>query len=71
MGFKFAFRGRFSRKQRASFIWMHEGKVPLNTLKLFIDYSFLTITLKNSLVSIKIWLYRNVMYTAFKYILKI
>jgi len=71
MGFKFAFRGRFSRKQRASFIWIHEGKVPLNTLNLFIDYSFLTITLKNSIVSIKIWLYRNLMYTAFKYILKI
>lgn len=71
MGFKFAFRGRFSRKQRASFIWIHEGKVPLNTLNLFIDYSFLTITLKNSAVSIKIWLYRNIMYSAFKYILKI
>lgn len=71
MGFKFAFRGRFSRKQRASFIWIHEGKVPLNTLNLFIDYSFLTISLKNSAVSIKIWLYRNIMYSAFKYILKI
>ena len=71
MGFKFAFRGRFSRKQRASFIWIHEGKVPLNTLNLFIDYSFLTISLKNSAVGIKIWLYRNVMYPAFKYILKI
>ena len=71
MGFKFAFRGRFSRKQRASFIWIHEGKVPLNTLSLFIDYSFLTVTLKNSVVGIKIWLYRNVMYHAFKYILKI
>ena len=71
MGFKFAFRGRFSRKQRASFIWIHEGKVPLNTLNLFIDYSFLTIALKNSVVGIKIWLYRNVMYSAFKHILKI
>jgi len=71
MGFKFAFRGRFSRKQRASFIWIHEGKVPLNTLNLFIDYSFVTITLKNSLVGIKIWVYRNVMYSAFKSILKI
>jgi hypothetical protein len=71
MGFKFAFRGRFSRKQRASFIWIHEGKVPLNTLNLFIDYSFLTITLKNSAISIKIWLYKNIMYSAFKYILKI
>lgn len=71
MGYKFAFRGRFSRKQRASFIWIHEGKVPLNTLNLFIDYSFLTITLKNSIVGIKIWLYKNIMYSAFKYILKI
>lgn len=59
MGFKMAFRGRFSRKQRASFAWIQQGKIPLNTLNVDVDYSFHTIPLKNSAISVKIWLYRN------------
>lgn len=58
-GFRFQFKGRFSRKQRASSIVYNIGKVPLTTLTANIDYSFCTIPLKNSAVSVKVWLYRN------------
>jgi ribosomal protein S3 len=54
MGYKMSFKGRFARKQRASCIWFHRGKVPLNTLNIDIDYNFITIPLKNSIVSIKL-----------------
>jgi len=54
-----SFKGRFTRKQRASSIWFHQGVVPLNTVKGHIDFAFFTIPLKNSSVSIKLWLYKN------------
>jgi ribosomal protein S3 len=54
-----SFKGRFTRKQRASSVWFHQGLVPLNTFKGYIDYSFFTIPLKNSAISIKLWLYKN------------
>lgn len=59
LGYKMSFKGRFSRKQRASSVWFHQGFVPLNTIKGSIDYSFFTIPLKNSAISIKLWLYKN------------
>jgi hypothetical protein len=59
LGYKMSFKGRFTRKQRASSVWFHQGFVPLNTFKGYIDYSFFTIPLKNSAVSIKLWLYKN------------
>jgi len=59
LGFKMSFKGRFTRKQRASSIWFHQGFVPLNTIKGNIDFAFFTIPLKNSAVSIKLWLYKN------------
>lgn len=66
MGFKMVFKGRFSRKQRASKATLIVGKVPLNTLKVNIDYNFLTVPLKNSIVSLKIYMYRNPCYAGFK-----
>jgi len=59
LGFKMSFKGRFTRKQRASSIWFHQGFVPLNTIKGYIDFAFFTIPLKNSAISIKLWLYKN------------
>ena len=70
VGFKLAFKGRFSRKQRASDIWYMRGKVPLNTLSVKLDYYFFTIPLKNSAISIKIILYKNLYNENFKYLLK-
>lgn len=54
VGFRLKFKGRFSRRQRASSILYNVGNVPLTTLKANIDYGFYTIPLKNSAVSIKI-----------------
>jgi hypothetical protein len=58
-GFRLKLAGRFSRKQKASSILYSVGNIPLVTLKANIDYSFYTIPLKNSAISVKIWLYRN------------
>jgi hypothetical protein len=62
IGFKFHLRGRFSRKQKASSIWFGRGLIPLNTLSATLDYNFSSMAIKNSLISIKVWLYRNTFY---------
>lgn len=54
LGFKFHFRGRFTRKQRAASFIIQRGNMPLTTISANIDYSFFTIPLDNSLISIKI-----------------
>ena len=69
LGYKLAFKGRFSRKQRVSNIWLMHGKVALNTLSIKLDYSFFTIALKNSAISIKIILYKSLYKEYFKYLL--
>ena len=69
IAYKMSFKGRFSRKQKASSIWYAHGRASLNRLDLKIDYAFIKIPLKNSLVSIKIWLFRNTKYIKFKYVL--
>ena len=58
-GFKFHFKGRFSRKQRAGSLWFQEGKMPLNTLNTNIDFSFYTFPLINSAMTVRVWLYRG------------
>jgi ribosomal protein S3 len=69
VAFKMALKGRFSRKQRASSLWYAHGRASLNRLNIKIDYAFVKIPLKNSVVSIKIWLFINPTYKKFKYIL--
>lgn len=59
IGYKMYLSGRFKRKQRAAYFWFSKGKVPLNTLKACIDYSYYTIALKNSAICVKIWLYKS------------
>lgn len=58
-GFKFHFRGRFSRKQRAGSYIIERGNMPLTTLSVTVDYGFITVPLVNSIVSIKVWLFKN------------
>lgn len=53
-GFKFHFRGRFSRRQRAGSFVYYCGNVPLTTLSADIDYGFVTVPLDNSLVSVRV-----------------
>jgi hypothetical protein len=59
MGYKLVLKGRFSRKQRASKATLLIGKVPLNTLNIKLDYVFMTVPLKNSAISLKLYLYRS------------
>lgn len=58
-GYKMYLSGRFRRKQRAAYYWFSKGKVPLNTLSAFIDYAYYTIPLKNSAITVKVWLYKS------------
>ena len=58
-GLKFRCTGRFSRRQRKSVVRFIESKVPLNTLSANIDYGFFSIPLKNSAISVKLWIYRT------------
>lgn len=59
LGFKIHLRGRFSRRQRASYIRFYKGTVPTNTMRATIDYGFSTVPLKNSLISVKVWFYKT------------
>lgn len=58
-GYKMHLTGRFTRKQRAASYWFSKGKIPLNTINTFIDYSFFTLPLPNSAITIKVWLYKS------------
>jgi ribosomal protein S3 len=53
-GFKIQFVGRFSRKQRASSIFVQHGCMPLNTLCANINFGSDTIALRNSAITVKI-----------------
>ena len=69
IAFKMAFKGRFSRRQRASSIWYAHGRASLNRLNIKMDYAFVKVPLLNSIVSIKIWLFINPVYKNYKFIL--
>lgn len=56
LGFKLQFKGRFSRKQRAANLWFQEGRVPLSTLSSKIEFSFYTVPLVNSAMTVRVWL---------------
>ena len=58
-GYKMYLAGRFTRKQRAAHYWFSRGKVPLNSITSLIDYAFFTIPLKNSVILVKVWLYKS------------
>jgi len=51
--------GRFTRKQRAGHLWFSKGKVPITAIKLIIDYAYYSLALKNSTITVKIWLYKK------------
>ena len=58
-GYKMHLLGRFSRKQRAGSYWFSKGKVPLNSIDSFIDYAYFTLSLANSVITVKVWLYKT------------
>jgi len=59
LGFRFSCAGRFTRKQRATFMWDRFGKIPLNMVSAVIDYTYLPIKLKNGICGLKFWLHFN------------
>jgi len=58
MGYKMYLMGRFTRKQRAGHLWFSRGKVPLTAIMSFVDYAFHSLALKNSTITVRIWLYK-------------
>lgn len=58
IGYKMYLKGRFSRKQRAGHLWFSKGKTPLNTISAHVDYAFYTLSLANSAITVKVWLYK-------------
>lgn len=59
LGFKFLFSGRFSRREMATYEWFVDGAVPLNTIKVNIEYRQFTVLLKDGVCGIKIWINRK------------
>jgi len=59
IGYKMYLMGRFTRKQRAGHLWFSRGKTPLNTISAFIDFGFHSLSLKNSTITVKVWLYKS------------
>lgn len=58
IGYKMYLMGRFTRKQRAGHLWFSKGKTPLTSIMSFIDFAFYSLALKNSTITVKIWLYK-------------
>lgn len=84
LGYKIVCSGRFTRKQIATYMWMKQGSLQLNTFTNLVKYSESSVRLKYGLCGIKVWLSygrndstlfkRNIlliapMYTPFKYFL--
>lgn len=60
IGYKMKLAGRFSRKQRAGHLWFSKGKAPLNTLSALVDYAYYSIPIMNSVISVRVWLYKSI-----------
>jgi hypothetical protein len=58
-GYKFHFKGRFTRKQRAASLWFSKGAVSSSAMNANVDYGFYTIRLRYSVCTVKIWLYKG------------
>lgn len=58
-GYRLDFSGRFTRRQRASFLSFKEGRVPFSTLSSKIDYSENSVVLKYGKCGFKVWLNKS------------
>lgn len=56
VGYKIVCSGRFTRKQIATYMWMKDGSLRLNTISNLIKYSEARVRLKYGLCGIKIWI---------------
>ena len=58
-GYKFQFKGRFTRKQKAANLWFSQGAAPLSAMSENVDFSFFTIILDYGACTVKVWLYKG------------
>lgn len=56
LGYKIVCSGRFTRKQIATYMWMRNGSLNLNSISNLIKYSEARIRLKYGLCGVKIWI---------------
>ena len=56
-GYKIVCNGRLSRRGRSSSLLRSRGSMPLSTYCTYVDYSYQSVVLKNSICGIKVWLY--------------
>lgn len=59
LGYKFAFNGRFTRKQRAASLWYIRGANPLSSMDQNVEIGLHTMSLTYGKCSIKVWLYKT------------
>ncbi len=59
LGYRIDCIGRFTRKQRASFLTLKSGNTPFSSLNKYIEYEEYSIILKYGKCSIKVWLYKS------------
>jgi len=66
-GYKFHFKGRFTRKQKAASVWFTRGALPVSSMNVKVEYSFFTVFLRYSACTVKIWLYKGKTAPTYKY----
>jgi len=65
LGYRIEVAGRFTRKQRATYLLFKGGRVPLASILTKIDYSKQFVILKDGVGSIKVWLQQGKHFTEF------
>lgn len=56
LGYKIVCSGRFTRKQIATYMWMRNGSMKLNTITNLVKYSEVRVRLKYGICGIKVWI---------------
>ena len=66
-GIKIQIAGRLNGAEIARIEWVREGRVPLQTLRADIDYSYKTAQTSYGILGIKIWIFKNEILTKSEY----
>ena len=59
LGYKIILSGRFTRKRRATYFWVHDNKTPFSTISVTVDYCFETLVLKFGICGLKIFIFKS------------
>jgi hypothetical protein len=66
-GYKFHFTGRFTRKQKSANLWFSKGYLEVSSAISRIDYAFVSVVLRFSVCSVKVWLYKSNTFPTYRY----